>query len=53
MQRALGTNGVSDTINAALAVAVRQAKLAAFDVRQFDVTDEDVVAARAHRSGAA
>ena len=31
--------GISDTVNAALAVAVRQAKLAAFDVHRFEITD--------------
>ncbi len=42
--QALGTRGISDTVNAALAAAVRQAKRAAFDVRRFDITDDDVVA---------
>ncbi len=42
--QALGTRGISETVNAALAAAVRQAKRAAFDVRRFDITDDDVVA---------
>jgi len=49
-QRALGTSGVSDTVNAALGVAVRQARLAAFDVRLFDITDEDVAVTRSERA---
>lgn len=52
-QRALGTRGVSETVNAALAVAVRQSRLAAFDVRLFDVTDDDLATARADRLGSA
>lgn len=42
--------GTSDTVNAALAVAVRQVRLAAFDVRRFESTDDDIATARAHRS---
>ncbi|MGH4017446.1 MAG: type II toxin-antitoxin system VapB family antitoxin [Pseudonocardiaceae bacterium] len=49
-QRLLGTSGVSETVNAALAVAIRQARLATFDVRRFEITDEDIVTARADRS---
>lgn len=52
-RRLLGTTGVSDTVNAALALAIQQARLAAFDVRLFDITDEDLAAARADRFGAA
>lgn len=44
--------GTSDTVNAALAVAVRQARLAAFDVRRFEITDDDIATARADRSDA-
>lgn len=51
-RRLLGTTGVSETVNAALAMAVRQARLAAFDVRLFDVTDDDIATARADRAGA-
>ncbi|MGE3289673.1 MAG: type II toxin-antitoxin system VapB family antitoxin [Pseudonocardia sp.] len=50
-RRLLGTTGVSETVNAALALAVRQARLAAFDVRQFDITDDDLADARADRCG--
>lgn len=49
-RRLLGTSGISDTVNAALAVAIRQARLAAFDVRRFEITDEDITTARADRS---
>lgn len=52
MRVLLGTSGVSETVNAALAAAVRQARLAAFDVRAFDIEDEDIVAARSDRRGA-
>ena len=49
-RRLLGTSGISETVNAALAVAVRQARLAAFDVRRFEITDDDIATARADRS---
>lgn len=49
-QQVFGTAGISDTVNAALAAAVRQARLAAFDVRVFDITDADVATARAERA---
>lgn len=48
-RRALKTKGVSDTVNAALAYVSKRTKLKAFDVRVFDVTDEDIVASRADR----
>lgn len=48
-RRLLGTSGVSETVNAALAAAVREARLVSFDVRRFDVTDDDIAAARADR----
>ena len=48
-QQTLGTAGISATVNAALAATVRQARLAAFDVRMFDVTDQDVADARRDR----
>jgi Arc/MetJ family transcription regulator len=51
-RRLLGTSGISDTVNAALAVVVRQARLAAFDVRRFEITDDDIATARADRSDA-
>jgi hypothetical protein len=50
-QTALGTSGVSSTVNAALAAAVRQARLAEFDVGLFDITDGELSAARADRLG--
>ncbi len=49
-RRLLGTSGISETVNAALTVAIRQARLAAFDIRQFEITDDDIVTARADRS---
>lgn len=49
-RRLLGTTGVSDTVNAALAAAVRHARLAAFDVRGFDITDDELAEARADRA---
>ena len=49
-RRLLGTSGISDTVNAALAVAVRQARLVAFGVRRFEITDDDIARARADRS---
>ena len=48
-QDALGTSGVTQTVNAALALAVRRAALASFDVRSFDITDEDLSQARLDR----
>ena len=45
----LGTRGLTETVDAALADVVRRARLARFDVRTFDVTDEDVDAARRDR----
>ncbi|MGH3768675.1 MAG: type II toxin-antitoxin system VapB family antitoxin [Pseudonocardiaceae bacterium] len=49
-RRLLGTSGISETVNAALAVAIRQARLAAFDIRKFEITDDDIATARADRS---
>lgn len=43
---ALGTRGVSDTVNAALRAAARRHRLAGFDVRSFHVTAEDVASGR-------
>lgn len=48
-REALGTIGLTETVNRALATAVRQGRLNAFDVRAFDVTDEDIAAGRADR----
>lgn len=49
-RRLLGTTGISSTVNAALAAAVRHARLAAFDVRLFEITDDDLAEARAERT---
>ncbi|MGH4027237.1 MAG: type II toxin-antitoxin system VapB family antitoxin [Pseudonocardiaceae bacterium] len=38
-RRLLGTSGISETVNAALMVAIRQARLAAFDIRRFEITE--------------
>jgi Arc/MetJ family transcription regulator len=48
-RQALGTDGVSETVNAALDDVARRAKLGGFDVRAFDVTDADIAAARRDR----
>lgn len=52
-RQGLGTKAVTTTVNAALAAAVRQARLEAFDVRLFDVTDEDIAEARRGHTGGA
>jgi hypothetical protein len=46
---ALGTQGLTETVNRALEEVARQARLRAFNVREFDVTDEDIAAGRADR----
>lgn len=48
-RRALGTEGVSETVNAALADVARRVALRQFDVRAFDVTDEDIASSRRDR----
>jgi len=50
-RKTLQTDGVSETINAALADVARRASLKNFDVRAFDITDEDIAAARKDRLG--
>ena len=50
-QDALGTVGLTETVNRALAEVARQARLRSFDVREFDVTDEDIASGRADRLG--
>ncbi len=50
-QDVLGTVGLTETVNAALAEVARQARLRSFDVRDFDITDDDVAAGRAERIG--
>jgi hypothetical protein len=48
-RQVLGTEGVSETVNAALDEVARRAKLERFDVRIFDVTDADIAASRRDR----
>ena len=48
-RRALGTDGVSDTVNAALSDVARRVAIGRFDVRLFDVTDDDIALARRDR----
>lgn len=45
-RRALGTSGLSETLNAALEEVVARDALADFDVADFDITDEDIRPAR-------
>ena len=49
-QQALGTTGLSETVNAAMADVARRAALARFSVRDFDITDADLADARADRT---
>lgn len=46
----LGTIGVTETINAAMADVSRRAALAGFSVTEFDITDEDLAEARRDRA---
>ena len=48
-RRALGTDGVSETVNAALSDVARRVAIGRFDVRLFDVTDKDITLARQDR----
>lgn len=48
-RRALGTDGVSETVNAALSDVARRVAMGRFDVRLFDVTDDDIALARRDR----
>ncbi len=48
-KEALGTVGLTETVNEALAEVARQARLRSFDVRDFDLTDDDLAASRAAR----
>lgn len=52
-QRVLGTSGVTDTLNAAMAAVVQRAALDDFSLAAFDITDDDLAEARADRSGPA
>lgn len=49
-REALGTTGVTDTVNAALAETARRARLADFDISVFDITDQELADARADRT---
>ncbi|MGH2772733.1 MAG: type II toxin-antitoxin system VapB family antitoxin [Actinomycetota bacterium] len=46
---ALRTRGLSETVNAALAFVARRGSLRRFDIRAFDVSEEDIATARADR----
>nr|VTP04320.1 hypothetical protein BIN_B_05493 [Mycobacterium riyadhense] len=46
----LGTRGVSETINAAMAAVVRRATLDEFTLRDFDITDTELADSRRDRS---
>ncbi|WP_041180405.1 type II toxin-antitoxin system VapB family antitoxin [Mycobacterium canetti] len=46
----LGTHGVTDTINAAMAAVVRRAALEEFTLHDFDITDADLADSRKDRS---
>jgi len=48
-RRALGTKGLTETVNRALASAARQVALKGFDVRTFDITEIDLAASRVDR----
>lgn len=48
-RRALGTRGMSETVNAALAEVARRMAIKRFDVRLFDVTDKDIALSRRDR----
>lgn len=48
-KRALGTEGVSETVNAALSDVARRVAIRRFDVALFDVTDEDLALSRKDR----
>jgi Arc/MetJ family transcription regulator len=46
----LGTSGVTETINAAMAAVVRRAALEEFTLRDFDISDADLADSRRDRS---
>lgn len=48
--KALGTKGVTRTINAAMADVTRRAELATFSIREFDITDDELAGARRDRT---
>lgn len=49
-RRVLGTEGVTDTINAAMAAVVRRAALDQFTINDFDITDADLADSRRDRA---
>ena len=50
-KEALGTAGLTETVNGALAEVARQARIRSFDVRKFDITDEELAGGRTPRPG--
>jgi len=48
-RQALGTEGLTETVNRALESAARHARLKDFDVRTFDINDDDLATGRADR----
>jgi Arc/MetJ family transcription regulator len=48
-KKALGTRGLTETINAAMEDVVRRAARADFTVLDFDITGDDLAAARSDR----
>lgn len=51
-QRALGTHGVTETINAAMTAVVQRSALDDFSLAEFDITDDDLAKARQQRGRA-
>ncbi|RZS44562.1 VapB protein of antitoxin of type II toxin-antitoxin system [Herbihabitans rhizosphaerae] len=49
-RRVLGTEGVTETINAAMSEVVRRAALAEFSVNEFDITVSDLADSRGDRA---
>lgn len=49
-RRVLGTEGVTDTINAAMTAVVRRAALDQFTINDFDINDADLADARRDRT---
>lgn len=49
-QRALGTHGVTETINAAMSAVVQRSALDDFSLNEFDITDDDLAEARQDRA---
>lgn len=49
-KEALGTEGLTETINAAMADVARRRRLSDFSVREFDITDAELTDARRDRT---